>query len=174
MIASHARESIVARVYSLALAQDHLDYDLLVSLFLPDQTFRLDLSGHMATYPPVDLLPSELCDMVHFALSGFTGTQHLLGNPILTYDETRPDIAHLQVYCRAYHCLQQGPQVESVTMHGTWDVDLAEHEGQWFIRKIVGGRLVPLDNPRLYETAKSRVEQGFCRKPRTSAAELEF
>lgn len=163
-----ASSSIHQTLTRLAYAEDELDRTALLALLVPNQTFTLDISNHLSSLAPTETTPEELWDSVYQHLAGFTATQHMLGNMLITFeDEENLERASVKCQVRAYHCLEgQDGGVESVTAHGLWFVDLEVWEGRWVCRKIVIKRDVPLDNAELYEVAKERVEKGMGRDPK--------
>lgn len=161
-----AKDAIQDVMYRMAYAEDELDRDALLDLFIPDQTFTFDISGHLADFEPMETTPNKFWESAYHHLSGFTATQHLLGNAIITFEDDQLKRAHVKSQVHAYHCLEREGKVESVTAHGLWLVDVEFWEGKWVCRKVVIRRDVPLERPELYEVAKARVERGECRKPK--------
>ncbi|KAH8646869.1 hypothetical protein BX600DRAFT_443839 [Xylariales sp. PMI_506] len=159
LIAKHAVLDVMT---TMALAQDTLDRKLLKTLFVPEEKFLLDASSHLSQYDPVEITPDELMDTLTGQLAGYTTTQHLLGNPLITFDNNdNPTKGHCRIEVCAYHCIQEevNKQLQSVTARNTWDMDVEQHEGRWFIRKIVVIRTVPLNRPELYEIARKRTKR---------------
>ena len=155
-----AKDAILSTIYKYCQAQDELDRDLFMSLFIPDKTVSFDMSSHLGA-PPMDLTPGQFFDLVYEYLSGFTATQHLMGNPRIDVDGEK---AHAQLTITAYHCIGTDNELESGTERGYEESDLELHEGKWMIRRIVIRRSAPLDNGKLYDTARQRLEKGEGRK----------
>ncbi|KAK4495701.1 hypothetical protein PRZ48_012969 [Zasmidium cellare] len=82
----HAKDSIHTLLHTLAYAEDDLDREALLSLFLPNTPFTLDLSSHLASLPPIDSTPQQLWESAYQHLAGFTATQHMLGNILITFE----------------------------------------------------------------------------------------
>lgn len=68
-----AQDAVLRNVYLLNDVEDELNRDLAMSLFKPNEKFTFDVSSHLGALPK-ELTPTEFCDMLPEALSGFTGT----------------------------------------------------------------------------------------------------
>lgn len=155
-----AKAAIQDTLHRLAYAEDELDRAALIDLFIPNQTFTFDVSNHIQSIPPTETTPEELFESAYQHLAGFTATQHMLGNLLITFEDEGFSKAHVKCQVRAYHCLKRESRIESVTAHGLWFVDVEFWDGKWVCRRIVIKRDVPLDDPELYEVAKARVQKG--------------
>lgn len=155
-----AKAAIEDTLHRLAYAEDELDRSALLDLFVPNQTFPFDVSNHVQSIPSMETTPEELFESAYQHLSGFTATQHMLGNMLITFEDERLTKAHVKCQVRAFHCLERENRIESVTAHGLWLVDVELWKGKWVCRRIVIKRDVPLDHPELYEVAKARVQNG--------------
>ena len=157
-----AKDAILTLLTELAYAQDELDRPLMRSLFAPGRPVWFDISSHLAQYTPRQVSADELMDEVTGAIAGYTATQHLLGNQLITFGtgeaaEQAPTSAHAKVQVCAYHCIQEeGRELQSVTSRGTWNIDVVKVEGRWVLERIVIRRPVPMDNPDLYKVSKER------------------
>ncbi|KAI9710076.1 MAG: hypothetical protein M1820_002878 [Bogoriella megaspora] len=171
---------ILTTVTTLAHALDALDLPLFTTLFTHHSPITYDISQHLPQYPSQDLSVSDLASKLRLGLGGFTATQHYLSNPLVTVREGEGGKeASVKAYVTVFHFLadEEGKSGEwegeddvdgegkSLTMRGSWDVDLLEEEGRWVVRKVVVRRAVPLEGERdLYKRAEERVSRGLVRE----------
>lgn len=153
-------DAILNTVYNFSYAADDLDFDLLTSLCIPNQKVVFDLSAHLGEYAPMELTPSELAESMLKGLSGFDATQHITANPVVTFDKSDQTKANVKAVGLAYHCIETDGVLESVTARSNLSYDLELFDDEWALRKVAVKRSIPLDNPKLYETAKKRAEAG--------------
>ena len=100
-----AQESILKTLYQFADAEDNLDQSLLLSLFIPRQSFTFDMSSHLGA-APMEITPTQFYDQLILSLSGFTATQHLLSNPLIEFDDENPSKARAKVKVCAHHVIE--------------------------------------------------------------------
>ncbi|KXT10412.1 hypothetical protein AC579_7837 [Pseudocercospora musae] len=158
-----AKDEILTTVHSMNYAEDDLDEQLMRPCFIPDRKITLDNSSHLPQ-AAMEITTNQWWEMAVAALSGFTGTQHKLSNPIVTFSNENLTKAHLKANVLAYHCIEEDGKLEEVTARGLQEIDLEALDGRWYMFKIETRRNVPLDMS-LYEKAAQRAVQGLGRKP---------
>ncbi|KAF2103330.1 hypothetical protein NA57DRAFT_72306 [Rhizodiscina lignyota] len=158
-----AQDAIMKRVYQWADAEDALDRESIVSLFMPEQKLTLDMSSLLGV-PSMEITPVQFWEQIYNSLAGFTATQHLMTNPLFTFDEENPLKMRVVVNVLAYHCIEADGKLESVTSRGKEEIDFEMHSGKWMIRAIIIKPTAPGDNPQLYQVASERVHKGDVRK----------
>lgn len=159
-----AKDEILQTVYRMNHAEDDLDEQLMRSCFISDRKITLDNSAHLPQ-AAMEITTDQWWEMALAALSGFTGTQHKLSNPIITFSDESLTKAHLKANVLAYHCIEADDSLEEVTARGLQEIDLEALNGKWYIVKIETRRCIPL-NMALYEKAAQRAAQGLGRKPK--------
>lgn len=154
-------------LYLIAQATDELDIKLLEGLFIPSRPVTVDVSGHLG-YPPQDVLPSQLAQLLIKSISGFTATHHVITNPVVTLEATGGK-ARVVAYKTAYHCIQTEGEIKSATARGKWDIEMEQLEGRWKVTSFTVLRTVPLleEELGLWDVAKSRVADGQGREAKS-------
>ncbi|KAF3023124.1 hypothetical protein E8E14_013668 [Neopestalotiopsis sp. 37M] len=140
-------------------AEDDLDKDLLLSFLKPESEITLDISGHLDSVPTNQMTPLQYWAQTVELLSGFTATQHHIGNPIIDISEDNSQ-GQISVEVIAYHCIQEGQNTQSVTARARQTMDMERSNGKWFVKGMKIDRKIPLDNPGLYEKAQERHQTG--------------
>jgi hypothetical protein len=165
-----AREAIRELLYRYAQAEDELDGHAFQSLCSPDQPTVLDFTAHLPGHPVMRVTPAECWDMLYNGLAGFTATQHLFTNAIITFDDEDDDSAacskaRVMAKGLAQHFVQDDDgAVRAVVAHGDIIADVEVVDSTWVFRKIVIKRDVPMANAGLYGEAAQRVKEGKGRK----------
>ena len=119
-----AIEDVVAR---LAHTQDDKDFAGFRTLF--DDRVRLHMTAGGG--PPRELSGDELADLDRSTLAGFTSTQHLAANVLISIDG---DTARARASVQAHHHVPTEPGVaDYCTQRTTWELELRRHEGGWLI-----------------------------------------
>lgn len=154
-----AQNEIYNTLILFAKAEDDLDKGLLLSFLKPESEITLDISGHLDSVPTNQMTPLRYWAQTVELLSGFTATQHHIGNPIIDISE---DISKAQISVEviAYHCIQEGQNTQSVTARARQTMDMERSDGKWFVTGMKIDRKIPLDNPELYEVAHERHQTG--------------
>ncbi|CEJ87928.1 hypothetical protein VHEMI04556 [[Torrubiella] hemipterigena] len=154
------KASAIETMYKVAQATDDLDIPLLESLFMPDQSVMVDVSGHLGL-PPQDVMPPQLAQQMIQAISGFTATHHVITNPIVTLEIGSPIKAKAVALKTAYHCIQGDDEMQSATARGKWDMQMEQADGQWAITHFTVVRTVPLlpSELSLWDVARARVKE---------------
>lgn len=160
MDTSALKAAAIETLYLIAQGTDELDIKLLEGLFLPSRPVTVDVSGHLG-YPPQEVLPAQLAQLLIKSISGFTATHHVITNPVVTL-EPAGDKARVVAYKTAYHCIQTEDGIKSATARGKWDIELEQLDGGWKVTKFTVLRTVPLleEELALWDVAKSRAADG--------------
>lgn len=158
-----AQDAILKTTYQLLFSEDELDRQSMLACFHPTKKISLDMSGHI-DIPATDPRPEEWWQQVHSVLGGFTATQHVAGNSIVTFNEDDVTKAHVKQSVIAYHCIEEEGRLESVTARAVQELGMEFWEGRWVIRRLVIRRDVPLDQRALYQRAMERAKTEALRK----------
>lgn len=75
-------------------AEDYLDKNLLLSFLEPGSEITFDVSGHLEGVSPMQLTPLQYWTQIVEFLSGFTATQHHIGNPTIDVSD---DLARARI-----------------------------------------------------------------------------
>ncbi|ETS76898.1 hypothetical protein PFICI_10772 [Pestalotiopsis fici W106-1] len=148
-----AQNEIYNTLVLLTKAEDDLDKELLLSFLEPDSEITFDISGHLDNVASSQVTPIQYWTQTVELLSGFTATQHHIGNPIIDVSESLHK-ARISVEVIAYHCIQDGQDTRSVTARARQIVHMDRSNGKWFVKCMRIDRKIPLDNPELYEVAR--------------------
>lgn len=176
-------EDIKRLLYTIAIGQDRLDWQLFSSLWTNLRPIDVNLTHHVNGYGVHKVSPAELSEMCHGALSGFESSQHLVANIMIDYHEGADQAklkeqgisktASVLAYTTAYHFLQQTPDARGddvkVISRGQWELQVQkELVAGWKLTGITVSNVVPMDGlPELYGIANKRYQEGKGRKPLT-------
>lgn len=154
-----ARNEVLQTLVLFIKAEGDLNKSLLLSFLEPESGIIFDISGHLSGVSPMKLTPLQYWTRIVEFFSGFTATQHHIGNPIIDVSDDLTK-ATISVEVIAYHCIQEGEDTRSVTARARQIVDMERPIGKWFVRGMRIDKKVPLDNPELYDIATARYRRG--------------
>ena len=149
-------------IYLVAQATDELDIKLLESLFIPEKTVMVDVSGHLGL-PAQEILPEVLAQQMIQVISGFTSSHHVITNPIVHLETSSKVTAKATAYKTAYHCLQEpAGEMHNATARGRWEMEMELFQDRWAIRSFTVIRTVPLLPAELdlWDRAKALGKEG--------------
>ena len=148
--------AIISQVGALAVAVDAQDWPRLLALF--EAQVRVDYTslfgGEAQTLTREDLIGGW-----RQLLPGFNRTCHVIGAPSVKTEAGR---AQVSASVTAWHAIgDQAVEGGGVwTVHGCYEIDLAERGGTWRIAALTLARAWAEGNPDLPRVARERVGPG--------------
>lgn len=86
-------EKVRQLIYTIAFAQDTLDWQLFRTSWVQNELIDFDLSGHLEGYDVRQVSVEELGRLSHEALSGFDCSQHVVTNIVIDFNKVEMDRA---------------------------------------------------------------------------------
>lgn len=92
-------------------------------------------------------------------------------NPVVTFNKQNSSKATVVSMVQAYHCLETDGQVDSLTVHAFWHIEMEKKGDKWVIADMAMERDIPIANVTLFEKMKAQMEAGNKRKPTGNVSE---
>ena len=130
-ISAESRFEIIDVMNKYAIGIDTKDYKLFRSIFTDDVEVNIVYTPNFGTDTAVTIKGADnWVDYVYSEIDKFRNTQHMLGNPMISYDG---EVAIVRTDLRAIHYYADRPDL-STTFWGYYETHMV-HQGEWKVNK---------------------------------------